>query len=237
MKNTKWLWAMALLAIVACKKDERQPDDSYNPVIDVANFTQSTTLTNPYLLYPPDKKYVYEGQTADGLEHIEVQRTASTRIILGITCIVVNDKVWVGGQLAEDTDDWYAQDNSGNVWYLGEDVDNFNPDGSLKDHHGAWEAGVDGAKPGIVMLAGPQTGQTYRQEYYFNEAEDQAKVIATGLTLSIPFGTFTDCIQIEEWTELEPDVREHKFYAPGIGLIKEVNVTDNEEIVLKEIQE
>jgi hypothetical protein len=236
MKQLAWILT-AVFMIAACKKDvERQPDETYNPEILPANFTNSTTLTNPYLLFEPGKKYIYEGQTEDGLERVEVQRLATTKIIMGITCIVVNDKAWLDGNLIEDTDDWYAQDNDGNVWYMGEDVDNYNADGSLKDHAGSWEAGVDGAKPGIVMLANPQPGMTYRQEYYFNEAEDEAEVLELGLNVTVPFGSFSNCLKTREWTELEPDVSENKFYAPGIGLVKEVNATDNEEIVLIEVQ-
>lgn len=237
MKQLAWILA-AVCIITACKKDkERQPDETYNPEVLPANFTSSTTLTNPYLLYEPGKKYIYEAQTGDGLERVEVQRLATTKVILGITCIVVNDKVWLDGSLVEDTDDWYAQDNDGNVWYMGEDVDNYNRDGSLRDHAGSWEAGVDGAKPGIAMLANPQPGIAYRQEYYFNEAEDEAEVLELGLNVTVPLGTYNNCLKTQEWTALEPDVNENKFYAPGIGLVKAVNVTDSEEEVLIEIQQ
>jgi hypothetical protein len=236
MKKTKWVLLLAIFAIAACKKDEvRQPDESYNPQIDPADFTNSTNLTNPYFQFQPGKKYIYEGQTGDGLEHIEVQLLSATKTILGINCAIVNDKVWLNGNLIEDTDDWYAQDDDGNVWYMGEDVDNLNPDGTLKDHAGSWEAGVDGAKAGFIMLANPQPGMKYRQEYYFDEAEDQAEVLELGLTLTVPFGTFSNCLKTKEWTEIEPDVLDNKFYAPGIGLIREIN-QDNEEKVLIAIQ-
>lgn len=235
MKQLAWILA-AVCLFAACKKDEaRQPDETYNPEILPANFTNSTNLTNSYFQFQPGKKYIYEGQTEDGLEHIEVQLLASTKTVMGITCIVVNDKVWLDGNLLEDTDDWYAQDNDGNVWYMGEDVDNFSPDGTLRDHAGAWEADVDGAKPGLIMLADPKPGMKYRQEYYFDEAEDQAEVLELGLTLSVPHGTFANCLKTKEWTELEPDVLDNKFYAPGIGLIREVN-QDGEEKVLIDIQ-
>ncbi len=222
----------------ACKKDPaRQPDSTYNPEILPANFTNSANFTNPYFPMAPGKKYIFESHTAEGLERVVVQRLAQTKTILGIVCIVVNDKVTLNGKLFEDTDDWYAQDNNGNVWYMGEYVNNYNPDGSLKDHAGSWEAGVDGAKPGIAMLANPQAGMSYRQEYYFNEAEDQAEVLQTGLQTIIPFGVFDNCIKTRDWTELDPDANENKIYAPGIGLIKAINLTDNEEETLVEIEE
>lgn len=237
MKQLAFLFAALLLIAASCKKDAaRVKDESYQPDMNPAKFTNSTTLTNPYFPMEAGKKYIFEAQTEDGKERIEVQRLAATKVVMGITCVIVNDKVWLNNVLIEDTDDWYAQDNDGNVWYLGEEVDNFNADGSFKDHHGSWEAGVDGAQPGIVMLADPQVGMTYRQEYYFNEAEDQGEVIALGQTVVTPYGTFTNCVKTHDWTELEPDLNENKFYAPGIGLVKAINVTDNEEENLIDIQ-
>jgi hypothetical protein len=119
---------------------------------------------------------------------------------------------------------------------MGEYVTDFNPDGSIKDHEGSWEAGVDDAKPGFQMLANPQVGNKYRQEYAFNIAEDAAEVVEIGLTVTVPFGTFTNCIKIREFSDIIPDLFEYKIYAPGFGFIKEVNVTDKEEVVLIAIQ-
>lgn len=231
------LLAATLLACACKKEDVRKIDETYNPVTTASKFTNPTDLTNPYLLFAPGKKYIYEGQTTDGLERVEIQRLTTTRVVNGITCIIVNDKVWLEGVLIEDTDDWYAQDNDGNVWYFGEEVDNFNADGSFKDTHGSWEAGVDGAKAGIVMPDDPKVGMAYRQEYYFNEAEDEAEVMEVGVTVTTPFGTFENCIKTRDFTDLEPDVNENKIYAPGIGLVKEINLTDNEEAVLIDIEE
>lgn len=233
MKQTVLFLLFLLVAGMSCKKEEiRVKDESYQPDMSPAKFSNSTNLTNPYFPMEPGKKYIFEATGADGLERVEVQRLNTTKIVQGITCVVVNDKVWLNNILIEDTDDWYAQDNEGNVWYLGEEVDNFNEDGSFKDHGGSWEAGVDGAKAGIVMLANPQPGVAYRQEYYFNEAEDEAEVEAIGQTIVTPFGTFINCIKTRDWTELEPDAVENKFYAPGIGLVKAVNLEDGDEEVL-----
>ena len=233
MKNVKWMIAVAVLVTVACKKDEtRQPDTSYHPEILPANFTNSTVVDNPYFPLEFGKKYIYEGQTSDGFERIEVQRLSTSKTIMGIACVVVNDKVWMDGKLREDTEDWYAQDNDGNVWYMGEYVTDYNPDGTVKDHSGSWEAGVDGAKPGINMLADPKVGMAYRQEYYFDEAEDEAEVTEAGLTVTIPLGTYANCIKIKEWTDLEPGITGFKTYAPGVGIVK-----DGDDVVLKEIQQ
>lgn len=106
----------------------------------------------------------------------------------------------------------------------------------MKDHAGSWEAGIDGAKAGYHMLAEPQIENKYWQEYCFNEAEDETEVVERGLAVTVPFGTFTNCIKINEFSAIIPNMQECKIYAPGIGLIKEINVTDNEEVVLIAIQ-
>lgn len=237
MKRIAFLLATCLLTFAACKKEKtRAFDSSYKPDVSPAKFTNSTNVTNPYHPVTAGKKYIYEGTTPDGLERIEEQRLATTKTILGITCIVVNFRAYLNGKLIEEAWDWYAQDNSGNLWYFGEAVDNYNPNGTIKDHGGSWEAGVDGAQPGMIMPANPQMGMKYREEYYFNHAEDEAEITGTGLTVTIPYGSFNNCIRTRNWTALEPDLNENKYYAPGIGLVKEVNVTDNTEIRLIAIQ-
>lgn len=237
MKLNYFCVLIFFIVLAACQKDElRVIDDAYQPVITAARFPASTAITNSYFPAPVDVTYRYEGLTPDGMEVIEEQRLNITRTVQGIECIVVNFKAYIDGILIEEADDWYAQDIDGNVWYFGEDVNNYNMDGTIRDHAGSWEAGVDGAKAGIIMLANPISGATYREEYYFMEAEDEAEVLATGLTITVPYGTYTNCIQTRNWTELEPDLNEHKFYAPGIGLVKEVDLTDNFEIVLVSIQ-
>ncbi|MGK2861606.1 MAG: hypothetical protein ACSLE0_06705 [Chitinophagaceae bacterium] len=237
MKNKTFMIIVFALCATSCKKETlRHVDNTYKPEVNNAKFIQSLKITNPYFPVTAGKKYIYEGQTQDGLERIEEQRLTSTKIILGIPCIIVNFKAFLNGTLIEEAWDWYAQDNEGNVWYFGEDVNNYNSNGSLKDHAGSWQAGVDGAQPGTIMPANVKKGMAYREEYYFNHAEDRAEIIETGLTVTTPMGIFTNCIQTRNWTELEPDLNENKFYAPGIGLIKEVNVSDNTEIVLLEIQ-
>lgn len=242
-KKTGIYTIAALLCVVAaCTGNNginpgRTPDESYNPEIPVEDFTQSTDLTNPYLGHQTHALYIYEGHTVEGMKRIEVQRTSSIKEISDIPCVAVNDKVWCNGIMIEETNEWAAQDNDGNVWLMGEDVDNYNDRGEIINHHVSWEAGIDGARPGIMMPANPDIGKKYRQEYYFNKAEDEAEVVEVDITVDIPLGSFSNCIKIREWTELEPDVTEYKYYAPGIGLIKEENVTEGEEVVLVDIRE
>lgn len=237
MKKLILLAILPAFLCANCKKEsDRSIDTSYQPDVNPSKFTASTTFTNPYFPALPGKKYIFEGQSPDGLERVEETRLATTKTIMGITCIIIHVKEYLNGTLTEETHDWYAQDNDGNVWYFGEEVDNYNPNGIIKNHAGSWEAGVDGAKPGLIMPANPQAGFTYREEYYFNHAEDEAEISATGLTVSIPYGNFTNCIKTRNWTELEPDQLENKYYAPGTGLLKEENLTDNFEIKLITIQ-
>jgi len=186
----------------------------YGPVIDPAEF--SATIDNPYLPLVPGTVHVYEG---DG-ERIEYTVTGATREVMGVSTVVVHDRAFDAGKLVEDTQDWFAQDRAGNVWYFGEDTATCK-DGKVVDHHGAWEAGVDGAQPGVVMLARPVVGDSYRQEFYAGEAEDQARVLEIGSTLTTMDRTYDDILMTADFTPLEPDLLEHKLYARGVGVVEE----------------
>jgi hypothetical protein len=189
----------------------------YRAIIDPAAF--ATVIDNPYMPLQPGTTYIYEGTSEGEQVHNDVIVTTETKMILGVQCIVVRDTVTIDGELVEDTLDWFAQDKAGNVWYFGEDSKTYE-NGQLASTEGSWEAGVDGAQPGIIMPGQPKIGVEYRQEYYPGEAEDMASVLELGTgPVTVPFGTFDDLLVIKEWSPLEPEVVEHKTYAPGIGLI------------------
>jgi hypothetical protein len=209
-------------------------DPGYDPLIDAADF--GGPIDNPFFPLVPGTTFHYEGESEDGIETNDVIVTHDTRVILGITAVVVHDLVYLEGELIEETFDWYAQDLDGNVWYLGEDSREIE-DGEVVSTSGSWEAGVDGAKPGIVMQADPQVGQQYYQEFYLGEAEDEGRVVALNLTVTVPFGTFNGCLQTEDFTRLEPDAREHKFYCPGIGFVMEEALDGSGQAELVEIEE
>jgi hypothetical protein len=197
-----------------------QEMSEYQPAIDPDGFVSGVGIDNQYMpLYPGDT-FVYEGNTGEGLEHIEVEVTDEKKEIMGVQCLVVLDTVTIDGEVAEVTHDWYAQDKEGNVWYFGEDSGEYE-EGKLVGTQGSWEAGVDGAQPGIVMQAQPVVGEEYRQEYYEGEAEDMAEVMSLDETETVAAGSYTGCLKTREWTPLEPGVVEFKYYAPGIGLILE----------------
>ncbi|HEX5614755.1 MAG TPA: hypothetical protein VFZ83_06330, partial [Acidimicrobiia bacterium] len=188
-------------------------DGVYAPELDPADFIDG--ITHPYLPFTVGSEWIYEGFSDGETERIEIVVTDERKEILGISATVVRDTVYVGGELVEDTFDWYGQDRDGNVWYLGEDSKEYE-DGEVVSTAGSWEAGVDGAQPGIVMPAVAEVGHAYRQEFYAGEAEDLAEIIAIGETLTIGIGDYADVIRTREWTPLEPDVVEEKTYAPGV---------------------
>jgi hypothetical protein len=187
---------------------------AYQPDIDPADFT--TTITNPFMPLSPGTTLAYEGQG----ERIAITVTTRTRPVMGIDTVVVRERAWRGESLVEDTEDWFAQDNEGNVWYFGEDTAECRG-GEAVNRHGAWEAGVDGAQPGIVMLGAPRVGDTYRQEYYPDHAEDAARVREVGTTVDLEGTQYDDVLVTEDFTRLEPGALEHKSYAPELGLIRE----------------
>lgn len=221
--RTKLLSFILLSAIIlaSCEQedDERQFDVNYDPNINPENFVDN--VTNTYFPLIEGTVFTYQSQTEVGLETIVVTVLSDKKTVAGVSCTVVRDVVSIDGQMIEDTHDWYAQDKDGNVWYMGEDVSNYE-NGVLLDHEGSFEAGVDRAKAGIIMLANPVLEMPYRQEYYFNKAEDWGKVVEKGVTVSTTYGIFNNCIKTADWNALEPDASmEFKYYAPNIGMVKE----------------
>ena len=202
---------------------------AYNPVIDPANFVEG--ITNPFLPMTPGTTFVYRG----GGEDVTVTVTDRTKVILGVKCVVVRDVVTVNGQVVEDTEDFFAQDVQGNVWYFGEIAQDFE-NGELVSLAGSFKAGVNGAKPGIIMRANPRAGDVYRQEFLLAEAEDVAEVLSLTASAMVPAASCTnDCLITKETTPLEPGVVENKYYARGIGFILQVVPETGERLELVEV--
>jgi len=149
--------------------------------------------------------------------------TERKKTILGIPTVVVHDVVTEGGELVENTWDWYAQDKKGNVWYMGEDTTEH--ENGKTSTEGSWEAGKDGAQPGLIMPASPEQGMTYRQEYYKGEAEDHASVLSTQEQVETPGGHYTDVVMTKDYTPLAPEQLEHKFYARNVGLVAVMGIS------------
>ena len=204
----------------------------YDPVIDPTNFVRS--VTNPFFLLPAGQTFVYEGQTKDGFVHNDFIVTHKTKMIMGVICTQVHDVVYLDGKLAEDTIDWYTQDRQGNVWYFGENTAELE-NGRPVTLAGTFTAGVNNDKPGIIMEANSVPGDFYRQEFSLGNAEDNALVVSLNTTVTVPRGTFTHCLKTLETTPLEPDARENKYYAAGVGNVLTVDLETGDKIKLVKI--
>jgi hypothetical protein len=194
------------------------PQGSEPVKLDPAEFT--TKIDNPYWPMSPGSKWVYsETDTTGTNQKVVIEVTNKTKTIAnGVEARVIRDTVTENGQPVEITDDWYAQDRAGNIWYLGEVTAEYK-NGKVTSTAGSFEAGVDGAQAGIAMPANPEPGTAYRQEYYKGVAEDKGAVITVGEEqVEVPFGHFnTDILMTRDLVPLEPKVQELKFYAPDVG--------------------
>jgi hypothetical protein len=189
----------------------------------------SARVDNPWLPLRPGTTMVYRGEE-DGEPVRQVTRvTRRTKVIQGVRCVVVDDRVYVGGTLQERTNDWYAQDERGTVWYFGEATAELDEHGRVVSTEGSWQAGRDGARAGIVMPAHPRVGQTFRQEYYAGHAEDLFRIVSLRATVRVPYVASTHALQTREWTPLEPGVIDRKLYVRGTGAVKELTVRGGDE--------
>ena len=209
----------------AASGDQGSLPQGSDPVqLDPADF--STKIDNPYWPMAPGDRWVYrETDTTGTNQTVVIEVTDKTKTIAnGIEARVIRDTVTENGAPVEVTDDWYAQDKAGNIWYLGEDTAEYK-NGKVTTRAGSFEAGVDGAQPGIAMPANPEPGLSYRQEYYKGEAEDKASVITVGEEqVQVPFGYFNkDVLMTRDLVPLEPKVQELKFYAPNVGPLLSVH--------------
>lgn len=194
---------------------------SYHVTIDPANFT--TKIDHPYFPLKPGTTRLFKG-TRDGAPHdTEVVVTHRTRTVMGVTCVVVEDTVTSNGALVEKTEDWYAQDKEGTVWYFGENTAEY-VNGAVSSTHGSWEAGVDNAQPGVIMHAQPKVGEEYYQEYRPGEAEDRARILTDNTRVHVPFGSFSHVITTKDSDPLNPDKTDRKWYAPGVGIVHSIRI-------------
>ncbi len=220
-------------AAAAAAPADRLPRGSETFELDPADFT--TRIDNPYWPMRPGARWVYRETDASGArQRVVVTVTRRTKLIAnGIRARVVHDVVSEGGKPVEVTDDFYAQDKRGTIWYLGEATTEYE-DGKPVSTEGSFEAGVDGAQAGVMVPARPRPGLRYRQEYYRGHAEDRARIVSVREQAEVPFGHFRRVLMTRDVNPLEPKVLEFKFYARGIGPVLAVGVSggsDREELV------
>ena len=184
----------------------------------------SARVNNPWFPLKPGTTYIYRG-IKDGQPSRDVMTVShQTKRIEGVPCVVVRDLLYLNGRLEERTTDWYTQDKQGNVWYFGESTAELDKRGRVISTAGTWQAGRDGAVPGIYFPAHPKVGQTGRQEFYKGQAEDHFQVISLRTFVKVPYITTQKALLTKEWTPLEPAVLDHKFYVRGIGTVLEQSV-------------
>ncbi len=205
----------------------------YQPKIVTSQF--SALVDNPYMPFVPGRTMIYERHMAQGVERIEISALHGSVMVNGIPCQPVRELESIDGVLVEDTQNWVSQHVSGDVWYFGEIAQEYEQ-GFLQSLDGSWRYGKDDALPGLLMLRENHIGDIYRQEYAMNVAEDMAKILATNITVTTPVGTFHNCIKVLEVTPIDPDDVVTKVYAPGVGMVLEIDLNTGERLELIEVR-
>lgn len=199
--------------------------------IDPAAF--SSTIDDPWFPLVPGTRFTYKG-TKDGKAAVETFTVATaTRVVAGVTCVVLEDKVSLNGVASERLVGYYAQDRAGNVWYFGEDTGELDANGNVVSTGPGWRAGVDGAPASLFMTAAPAVGQSFSNDYTKNDFA----ILGVSQAVTVPYGAFNDVVVSKESSPLEPDVEVHKYYARGVGLVRDLAVTGPaEELVLVNVE-
>ena len=203
------------------------PQASEPSNLNPADFT--TQIDNPYWPMPIGRQWHVHISNPQGesLQETITVENRTRKIADGVTARVVHDVVYTQGKPSEVTDDWYAQDRDGNIWYFGESTAEIHND--KRDTSGSFEAGRNGAQPGVALPAHPTPGLTYREEYYAGQAEDRAKVLSLDQQVEAPAGHFTGALLIDDTSPIEPTISEYKLYAKGVGPVVAVSVSGEAE--------
>jgi hypothetical protein len=231
MRSRRLLASTTLVALVlgtgSIAVAKRQPKEPPS-FPGAASFVSA--VDNPFFPLPPGTTYSFSG-VQDGVPTSDVMHVnRKTKEILGVDCTEVHDQAFENGVLVEDTLDWYAQDVDGSVWYFGEDTKELDAAGNVVSTEGSWQAGVNGAQPGVIMEASPQVGDLYFQEFSEGVAEDVAEVVSLDGSTCVAYGCFDGVLVTREWSPLEPNVVEEKSYASGIGFIRAETIKGGDEI-------
>jgi hypothetical protein len=227
MKRIVALVAAAVL-VAGCGSSQKNAQPSKKSNSPAARF--SSRVDNPWFPLLSGMRWEYRGIKDGEPSRDVVAVTGATKLIDGVRCTAVSDRLYINGHLGERTTDWYAQDASGTVWYFGEDTVELNAKGKVTSREGTWQAGRDGALAGVFMPAHPRVGQSFRQEYFKGHAEDHFQVVTLAASVQTPAASSSQAILTKEWTPLEPGVLDHKLYVRGIGTVKEQTVKGGKEL-------
>lgn len=195
-------------------------------------------VDNPWFPLRPGATFVYRGVENGKPMRDVVHVTGQTKLIAGVRCTAVSDRLFLAGTLAERTTDFYAQDRSGTVWYFGEDTAELDANGHVTSTEGTWQTGRDGAQAGVFMPAHPRVGQAFRQEYLKGHAEDHFQVVSLKASVTTPDVSSRTALLTKEWSPLEPGILDHKLYVRGVGLVAERTIrggTDHDALVSRSI--
>jgi hypothetical protein len=230
MRTIRAIPIAAVAVAAGCGGASSTPQSSQSPaaVPTVASEPSpgrfAARVDNPWFPLIPGTTWIYQG-IKDGEPSREVVTvTGETKVIEGVRCTVVRDRLYVNGDLGERTADWYAQDGAGTVWYFGEQTAELDATGNVTSREGSWQAGRDGARAGVFMPADPRRGQSFEQEFYKEHAEDHFQVLSLSAPVQTPAASSSTALLTKEWTPLEPDVLDHKLYVRGFGTVKEQTV-------------
>jgi hypothetical protein len=181
-------------------------------------------VDNPWFPLKPGSTWRYRGfkEGKHTIDKVHVRH--KTKTILGVRATVVHDEILIHGKPREVTNDWYAQDHQGNVWYFGENTKELDRHGHVTSREGSFKAGRKGAEPGVLFPGDPQVGTHARQEYYKGHAEDHFKILDRNARVSVPYVSTHHAVRTKEWTPLEPNVIDNKYYVHGVGTVKEIAV-------------
>ena len=217
-RRATWLSVLLVIpALLALAGDKDGFQDTFNVPAD--NFV--STGRNTYFILEPGYQMTFEGKDGGKPAGLVITVLDDTKTVDGVETRVVEERETKDGKVVEVSRNYFAIDKTtGDAYYFGEEVDNYK-DGKLVNHSGAWEAGKNGARYGLFMPAAPKVGQKFYQEIAPRVAMDRAQVVSVDEAVKVPAGSFKNCLKVEETTPLEPDAKEHKLYAPDVGLLSD----------------
>jgi hypothetical protein len=224
--------AITFLSVLSCSmslygSDTAKMESHEKSSIDYLNLENcdwSAQGGNEYFILEPGYQLTLEGMDDEDTARLVITVLNDTELVDGVMTRVIEERESVNGQLVEISRNFFALcKNNESIFYFGEDVDIYRG-GKIVGHEGAWRAGTNNNRPGLMMPGMAVTGTKYFQENAPDMAMDQARIVTLDTTLETPAGKFENCLVVEETTSLEPDALEYKIYAPGIGLIKDENL-------------